>query len=102
MLFSVTSRYRKHNLVRELECFELYIKRGPKGKHTLYSRHNTLDECIDMFKKLKTTLPFNFGNSKLSDDYRVKKVKQFYSEESVQVPTLHQLSENLPELKGIF
>jgi hypothetical protein len=102
MLFKLANRFRRDNLIKEATAFELYLKWGPKGKHTLHSRHESVDECIKMVQKIKEGGGGRFSWQTIQDDYRVKKVTQTYIEENIPVPTIKSLCDKLPELKGVF
>jgi hypothetical protein len=103
MLFDLSSRYRKDNINLKGEKYVLYLKWGKNGKHSEYGRFDTKDGAIEAFMKLnRLGSKKNYFGDELSEDYRIKLIKQTYSEEKIDVPTFKSLSDKLPELKGIF
>lgn len=107
MLFKVTRRFRTAPVNKSVEKYVLYVKWfGERGesklrKHVEYGRYNTRDEAIEAYRKL-TQMRWHWPTLSLSDDFRVRLIKQTYSETSVSVPTTKELTDRLPELKGVF
>jgi hypothetical protein len=101
MLFKITNRYRKKSFEKNAEKYFLYVKWGSKGVHSLFSKHDTKEEAIEQFQKLKQSKSSLWGKV-LSNDFRVKRCFQQYVEESISVPTFKEIENKLPELKGIF
>lgn len=101
MLFNITDRYRKNSFDRVAEKYVLYLKWGKNGKHSRFAAYDTKEEAIAGYEKLANNRSSMFGRE-LSEDYRIKLCKQIYSEECIEVPTLHELETKLPELKGVF
>ena len=96
MLFKVTRRYRTHDLQKTAEKYVLYLKWDKKGKHREFGRFETKDEAIKTYKAV------SHQHQYISEDYRIRLVKQSYSEESVHVPSVKELMDEFPELKGTW
>ena len=101
MLFKIAQRYRKNSFSKTVEKYTLYVKWGKNGKHTKFAQYDTKEEAIKRFRCLKRSCPAQFGRQ-LSDDYRIKRCFQEYTEECISVPTFKELEDKLPELKGVF
>lgn len=107
MLFKVTKRFRTHSINKSAEKYVLYVKwcdartKSKRSKHTEYGRYDSREEAIESYKKL-SQMKSQWPTYSLSDDFRVRLIKQTYSEESVSVPTTKEMTDRIPELKGIF
>jgi hypothetical protein len=100
MLFKIANRFRKNSFTKSAETYVLYVKWG-KGPHTRFGQFQTREQAIESFQNLRRSCPSHFGRQ-LSNDYRVKRCFQQYTEECISVPTFKELEDKLPELKGVF
>lgn len=106
MLFKVTRRFRTAPINKSAEKYVLYVKWFIEGKsklrkHVEYGQYNTREEAIEAYRELTQTR-WRWPTLSLSDDFRVRLIKQTYSETSVSVPSTKELTDRLPELKGVF
>ena len=107
MLFKVTRRFRTAPVNKSAEKYVLYVKWfGEKGesklrKHVQYGQYDTREEAIEAYRNL-TQMRGQWPTLSLSNDFRVRLIKQTYSETSISVPSTKELIDRLPELKGIF
>lgn len=95
MLFRVAQRYRVKEVQKIEEKYVLYLKWGKMGKHRQFARFDTKEEAIQAYKSASKS-------GRISEDYRIRLIKQSYSEQSVRVPSVKELMDEFPELKGTW
>lgn len=96
MLFKVSRRFRTKNFNKTSEKYVLYLKWGKRAKHRSYASFDTKEEAIKAYQNVSGI------HTDISEDYRVRLIKQAYSEEAIHVPSVKELLDEFPELKGTW
>jgi hypothetical protein len=97
-MLKVSSAYRKKDVLKEQMKYRLYVKRKNDKKLFHMGSFDTIEEARECHKK-------GFNNSglwKLDQKYVIKKVKQIFEEETVEIDPMSRLVKKLPEFEGIL
>jgi hypothetical protein len=103
MPLKIHTRYKKRTVHLKDRKYALYLKVGTDRNFWLFGYFNTCEDAISKYKDLKYgTREIGFKREELSEDYRIRLVVHTYFEKEVNVPSIKQIEDRLPELKGFL
>jgi len=103
MPLKIHTRYKKRTVHLKAREYALYLKTGTDRNFWLFGYFDTWEDAVNKYKYLKYgTADIGFKRETLSDDYRIRLVVHTYFEKEVSVPSIKQIEDRLPELKGFL